>query len=103
MDTADAAFQMARDKAGKIEQLLRVSVRVFLGDNILLVNDEALAARLRRVQVQGQEYDTWTLDGKPFLELRPPYVETVNDGETIKLVCTQKYRRLTDGDREARK
>lgn len=94
---------LASEHAGKLDQLLRTEVSNALGNEAWLIVD--LANRMRRVRVEGQEQETITLDGKPIMELWPLTVETVTEGDSVRVVVTQKYRtfraqngRMRDGD-----
>lgn len=47
-----------------------------------------LKARLACVKIQGQSQETYTLDGKPILELWPIQLETINEGGKFTMKAT---------------
>lgn len=81
---------LASNLAGQKDSIIRICVNEALGNEAWLIGD--IAPRMRRVKIEGQESETITLDGKPLLEIWPPEIKTVQEGDSIKLVATCKYR-----------
>lgn len=81
---------LASGLAGQQNEIIRTCINEALGNEAWLIGD--IASRMVRVRVVGQESETITLDGKPLLEIWPPEMKTVQEGNSWKMVATVKYR-----------
>lgn len=81
---------LASNLAGQKDNIIRVCINDAIGSHAWLIGD--IAPRMRRVKIKGQESETITLDGKPLLEIWPPEMKTVQEGNSVKIVATCKYR-----------
>ena len=83
---AAVALEFARER----DKIIASAISSALGRNDWQLWE--VAPRIRRLQVEGQPQESWTLDGRPILELWPPDVETKSEGGSVKIVWTVKYR-----------
>lgn len=74
----------------EIHANIRTCINEALGNEAWMIGD--IASRMVRVRVVGQESETITLDGKPLLEIWPPEIKNVQEGNSWKMVATVKYR-----------
>ena len=72
------------------DNLIRVAINEAIGNDAWIIGD--IASRMCRVKKEGQESEIYTLDGNPILEIWPPTMETVQEGNSMKLVASRKYR-----------
>ena len=87
---ATACSALASGLAGQQNDIIRTCINEALGNEAWIIGN--LANRMVRVRVVGQESETITLDGKPLLEIWPPEMKTVQEGNSWKVVATVKYR-----------
>ena len=81
---------LASGLAGQQNEIIRTCINEALGNEAWMIGD--IVSRMVRVRIMGQESETITLDGKPLLEIWPPEMKTVQEGNSWKMVATVKYR-----------
>lgn len=86
---------IARQVAEKRDSLLSVIITERLGHAEWKLH--AIAHRLGRFKVNDNPSETWTLDGKPLIELWPATCEMVREGERTRIVTSVKYRTFSAG------
>ena len=83
------ASSLAHESAKNTDAILTDAISAVIGRG-WEVSD--LKGRLACVKIQGQPQETYTLDGKPILELWPIQLETINEGGKFTIKATRNYR-----------
>ena len=82
------ASSLAHESAKNTDTILTDAISAVIGRG-WEVSD--LKGRLACVKIQGQPQETYTLDGKPILELWPIQLETINEDGKFTMKCTLNY------------
>lgn len=83
------ASSLAHESAKNTDAILTAAIEAVIG---LGWEVSDLKGRLACVNIQGQPQETYTLDGKPILELWPIQLETINEGGKFTMKVTRNYR-----------
>jgi hypothetical protein len=83
------ASSLAHESAKNTDAILTDAITAVIGKGWQICD---LKGRLACVKIQGQPQETYTLDGKPILELWPIQLETINEGGKFTIKATRNYR-----------